>query len=129
MFSDEKIEGSTLAKNINCFAVSCAYAKKLGATIELHTDNLGKKLLGFLPYDAIHTTLEGLAIEGDFDNNFWTAGKIETLKNMQLGDVHIDGDFFVKTPETLAMLFNFDGDVLFQCSEKAVFPVIILIYS
>jgi len=109
------LDGSELRKNINCFAYSVACAKKLGAAIELHTDNLGKKLLEFLPYDNIHTTLEGF----ECDTTLWAAGKIETYKHLEIGDVYIDGDVFVEREFALYQLFNISADVLFLQTENS----------
>jgi hypothetical protein len=107
-------------KNLLFFAYSVACAKKQGATIELHTDNAGKNLLGFLPYDAIHTTLEGL----DAHPKFWCAGKFEAYRQMELGDVHIDGDVFIKKQGAMAKIANFGGyDAIFQMQEKQLIDV------
>ena len=108
------LEGSELRKNIVCFAYSVACAKKLNAAIELHTDNLGKKLLEFLPYDKIHTTLEGF----DCDTTLWAAGKIETYKHIQLGDVYIDGDVFLEREFAHYQVFNIPADMLFLQTEN-----------
>ncbi|MDR1544901.1 MAG: hypothetical protein LBS50_10980 [Prevotellaceae bacterium] len=114
----EHFTGSNLRSNITCFALSVAYAKQNGFEIELYTDNLGKKFLDFLPYDVIHTDLEGFkGIQGDTNFGIWSAGKIEAYKRMALGDVHIDGDVFIKNSCLKGFLVR-DFDVMFQSHEN-----------
>lgn len=80
--------------NIWYFALSMAYVRALGARIELHTDSLGERLLGFLPYDSVHLTLD--AMDADISPRFWAAGKVLALEAAAPGSIHIDGDVFIK---------------------------------
>lgn len=80
-----------------CHASSVAYAKRLGEPIHLYTDDFGLQLLEFLPYDNI----VNLDVPDNIPTDFWAAGKFFAYQKMQLGDVHIDGDVFIKTPMLL----------------------------
>ena len=76
-----------------CHASSVAYAKKLGLPILLHADDFARKLLDYLPYDEIIP----LNVPEYAPTCLWAAGKFFALQNMELQDVHIDGDVFIKT--------------------------------
>lgn len=88
-----------MAGNIWYFALSMAYAHSIGARIELHTDSLGERLLGFLPYDAVHLTLD--AMDPDISPRFWAASKVLALEAAAPGSIHIDGDVFIKKAAVL----------------------------
>lgn len=77
-----------------CHASSVAYAKRLGEPIHLYTDDFGLQLLDLLPYDNIVK----LDVPDNIPTDFWAAGKFFAYKKMKLGDIHIDGDVFIKTP-------------------------------
>jgi len=102
-----------LKQNIWLFALSVAYAKKMNAEIVLHTDELGKEIFGFLPYDEIHLTLEGLNVH----ERFWAAGKIFAQEAEPLGSVHIDGDVFLKKPEVYKLIKDNSADLIVQMVE------------
>lgn len=104
-----------LLGNIWYFSLSVAYARSLGARIELHTDTLGERLLGHLPYDAVHLTLDGMP--RDISPRFWAAGKIAALEAATPGTLHIDGDVFIKKPQVLDAIAGSDADVVVQHSE------------
>lgn len=97
------------------FALSVAYAKQIGAQIVLHTDTLGKALLGYLPYDEIHLTLD--EIPPHIHPRFWAAGKFYALEREPLGAVHIDGDVFLKRASILDLMTG--CDVVVQHKESA----------
>lgn len=102
-----------IVKNVWYYALSVVFAKKLGIEIELHTDNTGKEFLDFLPYNKINKTLEHF----DFHKDLWAANKIEVYKHLNQGDIHIDGDVFIKKQTALDAL-TFDAyDCIFQMEE------------
>ena len=80
-----------------CYASSVAYAKRLGEPIYLYTDEFGRELLGFLPYDRV----ELLDVPEIIPTDFWAAGKFYAYQKMDIGDVHIDGDVFIKKQKLL----------------------------
>lgn len=100
--------------NLWYFALSVAYSKRVGAPIVLHTDTLGERLFGHLPYDEIHLTLDDM----DAPYRFWAAGKFYAMQaEDDLRAIHIDGDVFIKKPELWERLTNSKGDILVQCRE------------
>ena len=76
------------------YALSLAYLRREGATTVLHTDSAGKEIMGFLPYDEIHTTLDD--VPKWIDPKFFAAGKFIAQRAEAIGTVHIDGDVFLK---------------------------------
>jgi len=105
---------SKIESNLWLFSLSIAYAKLLDATIVLHTDSLGAKLFGYLPYDEIYLTLDNL----ETPSCFWAAGKIHAQSLEPLGSIHLDGDVFLKKKGLLDIL-NFENyDVLIQNTES-----------
>lgn len=100
--------------NLWYFSLSCAYAKSIGAPIVLHTDTLGARLYGHLPYDNIYTTLD--AVEAP--PRFWAAGKFYALQAEQdARAIHIDGDVFIKQGELWERMANSKADILVQFRE------------
>lgn len=103
-----------LGNTVWYFALSVAYAKRIGGQIVLHTDTLGKALLGHLPYDEIHLTLD--EIPESWHPRFWASGKFYSLAYEPLGAIHIDGDVFFKEA---SLLDKFNGyDVVVQDFEE-----------
>lgn len=84
------------------FSLSVAYMKKAGGYIVLHTDTLGKAILGHLPYDEIHLTLDEYPEE--IHPRFWAAGKFLALAREQAPCIHIDGDVFIKRADLRELL-------------------------
>lgn len=101
-----------LIGNIWYFSLSVAYAKASGAEIVLHTDTLGKALLGHLPYDKIYLTLDKIGY--GISPRFWAQGKIAAQEVEPLGSVHIDGDVFIKRPELMRSMEQSEWDVIGQ---------------
>jgi hypothetical protein len=96
--------------NLWLYSLSVAYLKRLGQTINLYTDSKGKELLGHLPYDNIYTILDD--IPSDIPDCCWAYGKIFTMPYVELGDVYIDGDVFIKSEKCIEKLkeyINYDG--------------------
>jgi hypothetical protein len=88
-----------IVSNVCLAAVSVAFAKKIGATIALHTDLNGKEFLGWLPYNELHLSLE----QHNFHSAFWASGKILAQEREPLGSIHIDLDVFIKRPFKLVL--------------------------
>lgn len=76
-----------------CSASSVAYLKKLNQHIILFADKFAKDMLSYLPYEKIYP----LNIPNNTPTYLWAQGKFFALKDMQLGDIHIDSDVFIKT--------------------------------
>lgn len=103
-----------LTGDVWMFALSLAYARREGFRIELHTDSLGAALLGHLPYDGLHRTLD--AMPPELCPRFWAAGKIWALAAAGDGVVHIDGDVFIKRAALLDI--RPDADLVVQSIER-----------
>lgn len=101
------------------FTLSFAYLKQLGATIVLHTDSFGKKLLEHIPYDEIHLTLDNMP-EG-IHPRFWAAGKFVAIQNEKPPFIHIDGDVFIKSEKLLNTIEKkvLENDLLIQSDDPA----------
>lgn len=108
-----------LLSQIWYFSLSVAYLKKLGATIVLHTDSLGKQLLSHLPYDEIHLTLDNY--DEGLHPRFWAAGKFLAIRKETPPFIHIDGDVFIKSQKCLDLLENklLNSDLLVQGEDPA----------
>ena len=106
-----------LAGNIWYNSLSVAYAKASGATIVLHADSLGAALLGHLPYDETHLTLDDMP--RGLHPRFWAAGKMWALEAEAAGSVHIDGDVFIKRPELLSDIEDSEWDFIAQHYESS----------
>ena len=119
MLNNERGQASykQIETTIWCFASSVAYAKRLGEDIHLYADYFGRELLNFLPYNKI----ESLDIPTDFPTDFWAAGKFFALQRMQLGDIHIDGDVFLKTAELMDIIHGSlaGSDLIVQSIENS----------
>lgn len=96
MLNNERGEASDkqIQSAIWCYASSVAYARQNNAEIHLYADGYARELLDFLPYDAIYP----LDVPEWIPTDFWAAGKFTALQKMSLGDIHIDGDVFLKKP-------------------------------
>lgn len=106
-----------LIGNVWYFALSVAYAKRSGAYIVLHTDSFGKAMLGHLPYDEIHLTLDDMP--ADISPRFWAAGKIFAQEAEPIGSLHIDGDVFIKRADLLADTGAFNCGIIGWRDAKA----------
>lgn len=102
------------------FALSVAYLKREGQYVVLHTDTLGRAVLGHLPYDEIHLTLDEMP--RDISPRFWAASKFVALSREEAPCVHIDGDVFIKNGGVVERIAESlaEVDVLFQGRDKAV---------
>lgn len=81
----------------------------------LHTDDLGARLLEGLPYDNIYTDLNTL----DTHRNLFASAKFKALEVEELGAIHIDGDVILTDPLAAAMLNYEYNDVIVQNYEPS----------
>lgn len=102
------------------FALSVAFLKRSGQKVVLHTDTLGKAILGHIPYDEIHLTLDEMP--EDINPRFWAAAKFVALLAESAPCIHIDGDVFIKSPRLAEMLHRAVSlhDVVVQSVDAAV---------
>lgn len=97
-----------------CYTLSYLYCRKIGLDITLHTDNVGKDILDYIPYKNIYTTLENI---DRFNEKLYAYPKIHIIEREPLGTLHIDGDVFLKK-ESIKELLDFkDYDVIVQSYE------------
>ena len=81
--------------NYMSWTLSCLQFKKFYDTIELYTDNYGKKVLIEqleLPYTKVHVILDKL---NNYDFDLWAIGKIYTYSLQNEPFLHVDGDAFI----------------------------------
>jgi hypothetical protein len=81
------------------WALSCLQLQKLYGSVELVTDNLGKKILVDmlgLPYTSVSTVLEG-KLTG-YAPELWSLAKIVAFAEQKEPFLHFDGDFFMWQP-------------------------------
>lgn len=109
---------SKLEANAFIYALSLAYLKKLGCTVNLHTDTLGASLLSGIGYDNVYLTAN--EVPRDISPKTFAYIKSMALQNEPLGTVHIDGDVFIKTEECLDIIFNHDCDCVLQSCETYI---------
>lgn len=119
MLNNERGQASNkqILSAIWCYASSVAYARKNNAEIHLYADDYARELLGFLPYDNIYP----LEVPEWIPTDFWAAGKFSALQKMSLGDIHIDGDVFIKTSKLCDILENSidSADLIVQSQENS----------
>lgn len=95
-----------LESNIWLYALSLHYINELNCESILHTDDYGKYIFGFLPYNEIHLTLNKIK-----DNNpiFWAQGKMYVYKEEKIGSIHVDGDIFLKNKDKILPLLEYNN--------------------
>ena len=103
----------TLSFLLYHYACSLAYVKACGHQIVLYTDEFGKHLFDFLPYDDI-VVLDNPKIQ---NNGFVAQFKFEALKRMDLCDVLIDGDLIIQNKNTYNTILNYKDDVIYSFYE------------
>jgi hypothetical protein len=96
-----------------CNATSVAWLKHLGANVDLYSDGLGSDMLEYLPYDNIYP----LKVPTNMLTNIWACGKFLALEKMPLGDVHIDGDVFIKSDKLIDLITCPNYDMVVQSIE------------
>lgn len=107
-----------LEVNIYLYALSLAYLKKLGCTVNLHTDLLGSRLLSGLEYNNIYLTAEELP--KSIDPKIFAYIKSMALQLEPIGTIHIDGDVLIKKEECLDRIFNHNCDCVLQSCETFI---------
>lgn len=105
-------QSGQLEANLWLYTLSVIFAKQQGFDIVLHTDTLGKKLLGHLPYNQIYTTLD--KIPSNIPTMIWAYGKFQALKEEPLGSIHIDGDVLLTNKKLLEALEFNNTDLIIQ---------------
>lgn len=88
-------------------------------SVTLYTDKKGAELLSFLPYDNV-VIIDGLDNESI---HFAAQIKFEALKRMDLGDVLIDGDLFLRSQEVINIIKDSKEDVICSFFEPYQFTL------
>lgn len=103
---------TSMTFTITNYAYSAHCVKKLGQEIILFTDEKGKELLGFIPYDEI------IVIKNiEHSKHFAAQFKFKALQQCKLGDVIIDGDLFIKKQEALDRIKDDTNAVIYSFFE------------
>lgn len=110
---------TSLLTTILCNATSVAWINHLGGKINLYTDEIGKTFLSFLPYDNIYD----LNVPIHIPTCSWACGKFLALEKMPLGDVHIDGDVFLKSDKLIEMCQDDSYDLVIQSIENDMYTL------
>ena len=117
-FTSTHCSNESLFMHLCYFVLSCIYAKNSGFDIVEHCDKRAKEILELAPYDEIITDLEGVTPPANSTIYAW--GKFAAMQNEDLGNIHIDGDVFLKSPKLIKLL-NFDEyDCIVQCLENRI---------
>lgn len=115
----------SFCKNPNCsnksfavhmfyFALSCVYAKRSGFNIRLHCDKETYEVLKHCPYDEIVVDL----VPTDCPHScIYAWPKFKAMENEDLGNIHIDGDVFLKSSGLQEILSYNGNDVIVQGKE------------
>jgi len=86
--------------NIYCAMISVLYAKSFGYQVDFYGDERAIRKFRMIPYDRF---IEIKIPEGN-PSFMWAQGKFYAMKQMSLGDVHIDIDVFMKSKEIYDIL-------------------------
>lgn len=105
---------TALLTTILCNATSVAWINHLGGKINLYADGFGRDILSFLPYDNIYE----LNVPVHIPVCTWACGKFLVLEKMPLGDVHIDGDVFLKSDKLIELCSDNSYDMVVQSIEN-----------
>lgn len=116
--TEESIEES-LNKAVKYYQIGAKIFKKLGYSIDLYTDNYGKKLIGDNNiYENIYTDLEDLK---DQPTELWSLAKVYSLNKAYLKSneqiIHIDNDLFFSKLDLPKTQIESYWDVLVQSKE------------
>lgn len=100
---------------VNIFSAAASYAwiKHNGGKMDLYCDGFSKDTLEFIPYDHIYE----LKVPNNVPTACWAVGKFLTLEKMELGDVHIDNDVYIKGDEIFNKVLDTSYDVVVQSTE------------
>lgn len=104
----------TTKANVLLYTLSFLYLKSLNQKVVLYTDDKGKELLDFIPYDEIYLTLND--IPQDNPVMLWAQGKMYAMKNEPLDAIHIDADVMIMKNECIEKIKKelYDNDALVQ---------------
>jgi|GEM_PF-1149035 len=106
-----------LDKQIDCIitiaTLSCLQAERLDIELVLHTDELGERMFGFLPYRNIYRTLD----KHKCHERFWASGKMLAHQHEPLGSVHYDMDAVIKKIDLVRVLENSTEDLVVEAHE------------
>lgn len=95
------------------YAYSVQLLHKYGYKITLYADKIGIDLFSVIPYDNV--------VEIDIPNNesihFAAQPKFYALKQMNLGDILIDGDVFMETENIFDLIKSKECDCLYSFNE------------
>lgn len=105
---------TSLLTTVLCNATSVAWIKHLGGKINLYSDGFGQDLLDYLPYDNIID----LKVPTHIPTCTWACGKFLALEQMELGDIHIDGDVFIKSDKLIELCTDSSYDMVVQSIEN-----------
>lgn len=97
------------------FILSCIYAKENGFNIRLHADKRTSNLLQIAPYDEIITDIPDVSPNKP---RIYAWSKFYAMKNEDLGNIHIDGDVFLKDKKLIDLLDFSDYDCIVQNIEE-----------
>ena len=102
------------------YACSVAWIHRCGYEIVLYTDDYGAELLDFIPYDEVV-----IIDTNDIDSSMHFAAKFkfEALKDMDLGDVLIDGDLIIRSRKTCQLIENDTSDAVYSFIEPHIYTV------
>jgi hypothetical protein len=108
----DKFENSLKNIIVN-YACSLSCIHHHNEKIVLYTDKTGAELLKFLPYDEV------IIVDGMENNSTHFAAQIkfEALKRMELGDILIDGDLYLRTDNVINYVKSLNEDVIYSFFE------------
>lgn len=98
--------------NLYCFMMSCLLAQKHGCRVVFYGDREAIEMFKIIPYDDM---IE-LIIPEDAPLQCWAQGKFYAYQKMNPGDIHIDGDVFLKGDGIYERLAG-DYDCIVQSKE------------
>lgn len=102
------------------YACSAAWIHRCGYEIVLYTDDFGAKLFDFIPYDEV------VILDTDYLNgstHFAAKFKFEAMKDMELGDVLIDGDLIIRSRQTCQEIEKDTHDALYSFFEPHSYTI------
>lgn len=95
------------------YAYSAALVHKYGHTITLYADKAGIDLLSVIPYDDV---IE-ISIPENEPMHFAAQPKFYAMKQMNIGDILIDGDIFIETQDMYDKIESRQCDLLYSFTE------------
>ncbi len=99
------------------YAFSAELIHKWGYKIKLFADDIGAKILNFIPYDEV-VIIDKFVTD---DTRFAAQIKFEALKQCSLEHVLIDGDLFLRKNEAIKKVISKKADVVCSFLEPQLF--------